>query len=360
MATTQASIDPDAFNAFEAAGWERRADGYHDFFGSITTQVIGRLLDAAEVERGMRVLDAASGPGYVAAACAARGADVVGADVAAEMVSLARTLHPELEFAHADVERLPFADGSFDAVLASFLILHVGRPEQVAAALARVLRPGGKLALSTWDFPERARLLGVLVDAVAEVGAQPTADIPAGPPIFRFADEGEFARLLASAGLGDVDVQTVAFTHRSASSDELWNGLIGGTVRTRALVLAQAEHVQAQIRAAFDRLVRPYATNSALEIPVSVKLASGRRPPERDAKRADSPTGVERRSQSAAQPAALARIEELAAGGGERDRRSETTEDENPRCPWQTSEIAQNGGSVRLEHFTRLLTSQHK
>jgi ubiquinone/menaquinone biosynthesis C-methylase UbiE len=274
---TQASIDPDAFNAFEAAGWEQRAEGYHDFFGSVTTRVIEQLLDAAEVERGMRVLDVASGPGYVAAACAARGADVVGVDVASEMVSLARTLYPELDFRQADVERLPFADGSFDAVLAGFLILHVGRPEQVVAALARVLRLGGKLALSTWDFPERARLLGVLVEAVAEVGAQPSADVPAGPPIFRFADEGEFARLLASAGFGDVDIQTVAFIHSSASSDELWNGLIGGTVRTRALVLAQPKDVQAQIRAAFDRLVRPYATTSGLEMPVSVKLASGRR-----------------------------------------------------------------------------------
>lgn len=290
MATTHASIDPDAFNAFEAAGWERRADGYHDFFGSITTRVIEQLLDAADVERQVRVLDVGSGPGYVAAACAVRGADVVGVDVAAEMVSLARRLQPELEFRQGDAERLPFADGSFDAVLGNFLVLHVGRPDRVAAELARVLASDGRLALTTWDIPERARLLGVLVDAVAEVGAQPTADVPAGPPIFRFADESEFARLLASAGLGDVDVQTVAFTYRSASSDELWNGLIRGTVRTRALVLAQPEGVQAQIRAAFDRLVRPYATDSGLEIPVSVKLASGRRAPEREATRAGSPT----------------------------------------------------------------------
>ncbi len=278
MVTKQASIDPDAFNAFEAAGWEQRAAGYHDFFGPITTRVIDQLLDAAEVERGMRVLDAASGPGYVAAACAERGADVVGVDVTAEMVSLARTLCPGLEFRQADAEQLPFVDGSFDAVIANFLILHVGRPEQVAAGLARVLRPGAKLALSTWDVPERARLLGVLVEAVAEAGGQPTTDVPPGPPIFRFADEGEFARLVDGVGLRDVDVRTVAFTHRSSSSEELWNGLIGGTVRTRALVLAQPEGTQAHIRAAFDRLVRPYATDGGLEIPVSVKLASGRKP----------------------------------------------------------------------------------
>jgi hypothetical protein len=100
-----------------------------------------------------------------------------------------------------------------------------------------LLRPGRKLALSTWDVPERARRLGVLVDAVAEVGRSPRPR-SSRAAVFSFADEGEFARLLAGADLGDIDIQTVAFTHRSASSDELWNGLIGGTARTRTLVLA--------------------------------------------------------------------------------------------------------------------------
>ena len=277
------TVDADAFNAFEAAGWEERADAYHRFFGALTARVSEQLLDAAKVDRGRRVLDVASGPGYVAAACAVRGADVIGVDVAAEMVALARRLRPEIDFRQADAERLPFADRSFDAVLGNFLILHVGRPEHVAAELARVLRPGRMLALSTWDLPERARLLGVLVDAVAEVGVEPPADVPSGPPFFRFADEGEFARLLGDAGLGDVDVRTVAFTHRFASGDELWDGLIGGTVRTRALVLAQPEDVQARIRAAFDRLVRAYFTNGGLELPVSVKLAAGRKAPGREA-----------------------------------------------------------------------------
>ena len=155
------AIDADAFNAFEAAGWNERAGGYHRFFGSLTTRVIEPLLDAAEVGAKTRVLDLATGPGYAAAASAARGATAVGVDVAGEMVALARRLHPRLEFVQASAERLPFADGSFDAVVGNFLILHLGRPEHAAAEMARVLAPGGKVALSTWDVPERTRLLGV-------------------------------------------------------------------------------------------------------------------------------------------------------------------------------------------------------
>ena len=240
--------------------------------------MIEPLLDAAQVNRGQRVLDVATGPGYVAAATLMRGADVVGVDNAASMVALAHRLHPEIEIRQADAERLPFASESFDAVLGNFLILHVGRPERVAAELARILRPGGRLALSTWDVPERARLLGVLVDAVADVGAQARSDLPSGPPFFRFADDTEFKHLLVNARLVDVEVRTTSFVQRYPNSDELWERLLGGTVRMRALVHAQPAEVQSEIQAAFIRRVLPYATGLGLELPVSAKIAVGLKP----------------------------------------------------------------------------------
>src|SRR4051794_14181881 len=116
---SRASVDADAFNAFEAAGWEHQVSGYEDFFGPITTRLVGPLLDAAEVDRGARVLDVASGPGYVAAAAAERGAFVIGVDIAEGMLSLARRRHPQLDFRFGDAEALPFDDGSLDAVVAN-------------------------------------------------------------------------------------------------------------------------------------------------------------------------------------------------------------------------------------------------
>jgi SAM-dependent methyltransferase len=268
-------VDPDAFNAFEAAGWERQVTGYEDFFVPITTRVIGPLLDAAAVTRGSRVLDVATGPGYVAAGAAGRGAAAIGVDVAEGMLALARRLHPQLEFTRGDAEALPFEDGSFDAVVANFLLLHVGRPEQVASELARVLRPGGRVALTVWDLPDRARFIGVLVDAIAAAGATPPADMPVGPPIFRFADDAQFAGLLDGAGLEDVGVETIAFIHREPSADALWRGLMGGTVRVSAQIAGQATDMQLRIREAFDGIVEAHRGDADLELPVSVKLASG-------------------------------------------------------------------------------------
>ncbi len=175
------AIDPDAFNAFEAASWDAQAPGYDGFLGRITGRLVEPLLDAAGVGPGTRVLDLATGPGYAAGRAAERGASVVGIDIAPAMLEVAGRLHPELELRQADAHELPFDDASFDAVVGNFLILHLGRPEQAAAEFARVLRPGGRLALTAWDLAERARLFELFLQAVAEGGAVPPPICPRDP-----------------------------------------------------------------------------------------------------------------------------------------------------------------------------------
>lgn len=275
---SQAPVDPEAFNRFEHAAWEKIGDPYHRFWGPITGRVIDPLLDDARVARGLRLLDVATGPGYAAARGAVRGASVVGVDVAHGMVALARSLHPDLEFRHGDAERLPFPDNAFDAIVGNFVILHLGRPERAVAECARVLKPGGRLALSVWDAPEHARILGVFVDAVQQAGAIPPKSLPPGPPFFRFSADREFSALLRSAGLAEVGVRRLAFAHRLPGADEWWNGALGGAVRTTALIRNQTPEMQQRIRAAFDRLAREYLAEGGLDIPVSVKVASGRKP----------------------------------------------------------------------------------
>jgi SAM-dependent methyltransferase len=273
------TTDADAFNRFEAAGWERSAAPYDAFFAGITSRLAGPVLDAVAAGDGTRLLDVATGPGYVAGAAAARGAQVTGVDVTAAMVERAARAHPEVDVRRGDAESLPFPDAAFDAVVCNFGVLHLGRPERAAAEAARVTAPGGRVALTVWDMPAKARLIGVFVDAMAAARAAPPADLPVGPPFFRFSDEAEFTALLTGAGYGDVAVATVAFLHPVPSAQALWDGLIDGSVRTGPSILGQPDDVRRAIRSAFDRLVAEYATpDGALALPVSVKLASGRKP----------------------------------------------------------------------------------
>ena len=73
-------------------------------------------------------------------------------------------------------------------------------------------------------------------------------------------------------------METIAFTHRVATAGELWDGLLGGTVRIPPLIKRQPEDMQRRIRAAFDRRVSEYQGADGLDLPVSVKLAAGRKP----------------------------------------------------------------------------------
>jgi SAM-dependent methyltransferase len=271
-------VDPDAFDTFEAEGWEEKAAAYERFFGVITGQVVEPLLAAASVGPGTRVLDVATGPGWVAAQAAERGASVVGIDVAEAMIARAHSAYPGLEFRRADAHELPFADAAFDAVVGNLAIMHLSRPERAMAEFVRVLRPGGWLALTAWAHPLQHRLAGVFLDAVAQARATPPADLPPGPDFFRFADDDEFAAALRQQGLASPAVTAITFVVRFANADELWDGMLDSTVRVAALITRQPEEVRQRIRAAFDRLAEDYRHGEVLEIPVAVKLATARCP----------------------------------------------------------------------------------
>jgi SAM-dependent methyltransferase len=272
-------LDADLFNDFERHGWaENDADAYDRVFGPVTQRVIDDLLDAAGVGDRTRVLDVATGPGYVAARASSRGARAVGVDLSPQMLERARRTHPDIDFRQADAEDLRLASASFDAVVANFCLLHVGRPERVAAEFVRVLAPGGRAAATVWSSPERARLFGLVPDAVRAAGASAPVEIPPGPDFFRFSSEVEFSRLLSSAGLQGISVRTIEFTQTFPTEDHLWDGMLDGSVRTRALLRLQTEEVRRRIRSEFDHLLEGYHRKRGFDVPVSVTLASGRKP----------------------------------------------------------------------------------
>jgi SAM-dependent methyltransferase len=222
----------------------------------------------------MRILDVACGPGHLAGRAAERSATVVGVDVAEPMIEIARRRFPRVEFRQGDGQALPFPDDCFDAVVSNLGLPHFGRPERAVAEFGRVLTAGGRLALTCWNDPARARLVGVLLEAAQEVGVVPPPTVPAGPNFFRFAVDAELESLLKD--FVGVDVRSVEFTHSFDTADELWEGLLHGTVRTSAVIRGQPDDVVRRIRAGFDRRVAGYRVGGTYRLPVSFKLASAR------------------------------------------------------------------------------------
>jgi hypothetical protein len=118
----------------------------------------------------------------------------------------------------------------------------------------------------------------VFLDAVAAVDVTAPADVLPSPPFFRLSVDEQFAALLQDRGLTEVEVKTIVFDHPVPTADELWDGVLAGTVRVSALILRQHEPARRRIRAVFDQLVTEYQRGDHLEVPVSVKLAAGSKP----------------------------------------------------------------------------------
>jgi SAM-dependent methyltransferase len=266
----------DAFKELEVAGWREpgRADAYDAVVGRVTARVAEPLLDSVGVRAGTSLLDVATGTGHIAGAAAARGARAAGVDVSEEMLARARRVYPGIEFALGDAEGLAYDDDAFDAAVAAFLLHHVPSPERVVAELARVAR---RVAVAQWDAGERARLIGLITDAIAAAGVESLAGRPVGPSRERLARDDELRRQLENAGLTEIHVGTVAFVEPMRNTDELWEGVLGGSVNTRAIVFAQPPDVQRRIRGELDRLVDPHRHDGGIHVPVSVRIASGRR-----------------------------------------------------------------------------------
>lgn len=141
--------------------------------------------------------------------------------------------------------------------------------------MARVAKPAGRVLLSTHESPARSAFLGMAVQAVQEAGAQPP-DLPEGPPMFHYAEDAVLASLLTSAGLEPLDVHALSLRERT-TVEGLWDTIVGGSVRTAALIAYQPEDVQQEIRAIFKRKAADFAVDGGIEEPFVVKVAVGRR-----------------------------------------------------------------------------------
>ena len=262
-----------SYKAFESAGWTERAETFDLLVGRATAAANEPLLDAAHVASGMRVLEVGSGLGELTAAAAARGAAVTGTDIAEGMVAAARRRHPGLEFVVADGEALPFEDASFDAAVAAFVINHLPDAERGASELVRVTRPGGRVATAMWGPFEQVALLGLPARAAAAAGVA-ADDGPGGPDSLRFTDAAELVRVLEGAGLAEVGVDEIAFPLPVADLDELWNGVLGGSVRTSRRLAAGGEAARVALR----EIAEPYRDGAGYSLPTLVRVAAGLRP----------------------------------------------------------------------------------
>jgi ubiquinone/menaquinone biosynthesis C-methylase UbiE len=127
----------------------------NDAAARLAPDLAEHLCEIADLQAGWRVLDVATGSGNAALAAARRGCEVVGLDYVPALLQRGRLRaaaeHLDVRFVEGDAEALPFPDASFDAVLSIYGVMFAPDHLRAAAELARVCRPGGRLALASWS-----------------------------------------------------------------------------------------------------------------------------------------------------------------------------------------------------------------
>jgi SAM-dependent methyltransferase len=173
----------------------------------------------AHVAPGDEVLDVACGTGNAALRAAQAGAVVTGVDLTPELFAAGRELAAEagveIDWVQGDAEELPFRDGSFDVVLSTFGCMFAPRHRVAAHEIARVLRPGGRLAIASWT-PE-----GITGAFFRTMGRYlPAPPPPAEPPLL-WGSESHVAELFEDTGVElGFERRLAAETERFDSAEE--------------------------------------------------------------------------------------------------------------------------------------------
>jgi ubiquinone/menaquinone biosynthesis C-methylase UbiE len=258
----------DAFTQFEHQGWERVADKYDSTWATSTRQFIPPLLEAAGVSVKMSILDVGCGPGYVSAAATERGVNAIGLDFSEEMIGIAKEKFPQVEFRQGDAQNLPFANGTFDRVVANFALLHLADPERAMSEAARVLKTGGRFAFTTWAKISENPFVKLVDDAI-QAHANLDVGLPPGPPFYLFENQGEFRRALAQAGFDPASmtfkVHTIEWHVPHARF--IFDAELNAGVRTAGILARQTPQVLQRIQAALERSMQPYAKGNGFAIP---------------------------------------------------------------------------------------------
>jgi ubiquinone/menaquinone biosynthesis C-methylase UbiE len=190
------------------------AEVYDDFFvPALFAQWADRVVEAADLREGERVLDVACGTGVLARAAAQRvGASggVVGVDSNEGMLAVALRRAPALDWRHATAEALPVDDASFDAVVSQFGLMFFEDRTSALREMLRAMRPGGRLVIAVWDLLEHAPGYLAMADLLQELFGVQVAQALRAP--FALGDTTELRALCEEAGIAHPQISTVVGT----------------------------------------------------------------------------------------------------------------------------------------------------
>lgn len=254
-----------------AAIWNAGGGEYERISRSIADSIM-HCVDRLRPQPGERVLDVATGTGWTARRVAERGCDVVAVDVAADLVDAGRALAREaglaIDFRVGDAEKLDFPDASFDAVISTCGVIFARDPQAAAGELARVCRPGARLAFTAWPADGTVAGLFALMKPYL-----PPPPLPAPPSPFDWGDRARIAELLGHDF--DLRFETGTSVLREPDSNAVWELFVASYGPTRTLAAALPPERRQQLRSDFVAYHDRYRTELGIALPRDYLVAVG-------------------------------------------------------------------------------------
>lgn len=185
------------------------AEVYDEFFvPALFGAWAPRVVEAAQLQPGMRVVDVACGTGVLAieaAKAVSPDGAVVGVDLDPGMLAVARRKEANVEWQQAHAEALPFESDSFDAVVSQFGLMFFEDKEAAIGEMWRVLRPGGRLVLAVWDSLDNIPGYANLTSLLARLFGDAVAGLLNAP--FSLGDPDTLRSLFWASGVPDTEVR---------------------------------------------------------------------------------------------------------------------------------------------------------
>jgi SAM-dependent methyltransferase len=258
---TATAIEPHNLKA--ASVWSSGGGSYDNISRGIADALEHAVL-RLNPRHGERILDLATGTGWTSRLVTRRGATVIGADIATDLVEAARANAKAenlgIAYQVADAEKLPFADGSFDAVVSTFGVMFATRPEAAAREIARVCRPGGRMALTTWTPDGNIfRMFQVMKRYMA---APP---VPAPPSPFEWGNPDRIRELLGRSF--ELTFERGVSYYREPSAEAAWETFSTGYGPTKSLAGGLDPDRRAALRAEFVAFHAGFATSLGICVP---------------------------------------------------------------------------------------------
>jgi SAM-dependent methyltransferase len=240
---------------------------YEPYVGRWSRLVAGELLAWLAVPAGRRWLDVGCGTGALSQTILALAspARVKGIDASAGYVAFAREQmrHERIQFEVGDAQALSEAPASYDAAVSGLVLNFVPQPARMIAELARVVRPGGVVAVYVWDYAGQMQLIRRFWDAAVEI--DPTARELDEGQRFPICQPDRLGELFRQAGLGAVETRAIDVPTRFRDFDDYWSPFLGGQGPAPSYAMSLPEERRAALR---DRIrsALPVAADGTIQL----------------------------------------------------------------------------------------------